>query len=52
MRWTDELGAREFCPRTWTVRIVPAPLRPLSHAEEMALADLTRGCDDAQEDQE
>lgn len=46
MRWTDELGAREFCPRTFTVRIVPPPLRPLSQAEEAMLAAMTGDIDE------
>lgn len=51
-RWTDEYGAREFCPLTWTVRIVAPPVAPpvvkhrLSPAEEVALSDLTRGRDE------
>lgn len=45
MTWSDEHGARVFCPLTWTVRIVPlkAVQQPiLSPAEEAALADLAR----------
>lgn len=48
MRWTDEYGAREFCPLTWTVRIVRPPSRRvgLSPVEEAALADLVAVADD------